>query len=198
MVCDSRLGNSASFGIRFVDQNGGLAEERGLGAQIRQFACVGVGSQPLRWFWSITVFVGDSPGVTTNGWVATLLRRGLWKTGRSAATEIGLPPLPCRREAEPLNRLSNPQVAAAILVVMTRLNPVGLLFSRACRVGVLCLQVLSRHACLAAQKPRPVARNGCTRLSTTASAFRKIGKRVRLYSRPGNDLTKRFPLIVEA
>jgi ATP-dependent DNA ligase len=27
---------------------------------------------------------------------------------------------------------------------------------------------------------------------------RKIGKRVRLYSRPGNDLTHRFPLIVEA
>jgi bifunctional non-homologous end joining protein LigD len=27
---------------------------------------------------------------------------------------------------------------------------------------------------------------------------RKEGKRVRLYSRPGNDLTKRFPLIVEA
>jgi bifunctional non-homologous end joining protein LigD len=27
---------------------------------------------------------------------------------------------------------------------------------------------------------------------------RKVGKRVRLYSRPGNDLTERFPLIVEA
>jgi bifunctional non-homologous end joining protein LigD len=27
---------------------------------------------------------------------------------------------------------------------------------------------------------------------------RKDGKRVRLYSRPGNDLTQRFPLIVEA
>src|SRR5438874_3384116 len=27
---------------------------------------------------------------------------------------------------------------------------------------------------------------------------RKIGERVRLYSRPGNDLTKRFPLIVGA
>jgi bifunctional non-homologous end joining protein LigD len=27
---------------------------------------------------------------------------------------------------------------------------------------------------------------------------RKEGKRVRLYSRPGNDLTRRFPLIVEA
>src|SRR5215831_6259347 len=27
---------------------------------------------------------------------------------------------------------------------------------------------------------------------------RKIGERVRLYSRPGNDLTYRFPLIVEA
>jgi ATP-dependent DNA ligase len=27
---------------------------------------------------------------------------------------------------------------------------------------------------------------------------RKAGERVRLYSRPGNDLTYRFPLIVEA
>src|SRR5262249_8019991 len=27
---------------------------------------------------------------------------------------------------------------------------------------------------------------------------RKSGKRVKLYSRPGNDLTRRFPLIVEA
>jgi bifunctional non-homologous end joining protein LigD len=27
---------------------------------------------------------------------------------------------------------------------------------------------------------------------------RKNGERVKLYSRPGNDLTKRFPLIVEA
>src|SRR4051812_22857602 len=27
---------------------------------------------------------------------------------------------------------------------------------------------------------------------------RKIGQRVRLYSRPGNDLTKRFPVIVDA
>jgi bifunctional non-homologous end joining protein LigD len=26
---------------------------------------------------------------------------------------------------------------------------------------------------------------------------RKVGKRVRLYSRPGNDLTYRFPLIVD-
>src|SRR6187399_3375223 len=27
---------------------------------------------------------------------------------------------------------------------------------------------------------------------------RKVGERVKLYSRPGNDLTRRFPLIVEA
>ena len=26
----------------------------------------------LRWFWSITIFVGHRPGVTTNGRVATL------------------------------------------------------------------------------------------------------------------------------
>jgi hypothetical protein len=44
------------------------------------------------------------------------------------------------------------------------------------------------------------AANGCTKSSTTASAViaRKEGKRVKLYSRPGNDLTDRFPLIVEA
>jgi hypothetical protein len=36
--------------------------------------------------------------------------------------------------------------------------------------------------------------------SMTASAIiaRKDGARVRLYSRPGNDLTRQFPLIVEA
>jgi ATP-dependent DNA ligase len=36
------------------------------------------------------------------------------------------------------------------------------------------------------------------RSSTTASIACKIGERVRLYSRFGNDLTRRFPLIVEA
>jgi ATP-dependent DNA ligase len=39
------------------------------------------------------------------------------------------------------------------------------------------------------------ARNQARRLRIIA---RKDGKRVRLYSRPGNDLTYRFPLIVEA
>jgi hypothetical protein len=34
--------------------------------------------------------------------------------------------------------------------------------------------------------------------STMASDARKDGDRVKLYSRPGNDLTDRFPLIVEA
>jgi ATP-dependent DNA ligase len=42
---------------------------------------------------------------------------------------------------------------------------------------------------------RLLASNGCMKSSTIA---RKDGKRVRLYSRPGNDLTHRFPLIVEA
>jgi bifunctional non-homologous end joining protein LigD len=47
---------------------------------------------------------------------------------------------------------------------------------------------------------RPAAGCGCTRSSTTASRIigRKDGAQVRLYSRPGNDLTERFPLIVEA
>jgi hypothetical protein len=38
-------------------------------------------------------------------------------------------------------------------------------------------------------------KRGLSDISTTASG---IGKRVRLYSPPGNDLTWRFPLIVES
>jgi hypothetical protein len=37
-----------------------------------------------------------------------------------------------------------------------------------------------------------------TSTTTSASSPRKEAERVRLYSRPGNDLTYRFPLIVEA
>ena len=54
----------------------------------------------LRWFWSITVFVGHRAGVTTNGerrrWMTP--RRDFWRIGARVAA-IGLPPLPCRREA---------------------------------------------------------------------------------------------------
>jgi len=40
---------------------------------------------------------------------------------------------------------------------------------------------------------------GCTKSSMTVRVIaRKNGHRVKLYSRPGNDLTPRFPLIVEA
>ena len=51
------------------------------------------------------------------------------------------------------------------------------------------------HECPAAAFRRAVAaRNQVGRLQIA----RKDGNRVRLYSRPGNDLTYRFPLIVEA
>jgi hypothetical protein len=58
----------------------------------------------------------------------------------------------------------------------------------------------SRRASL----PKPTsclpAANGCMRSSMTASASlpARPARRWRLYSRPGNDLTRRFPLIVEA
>jgi hypothetical protein len=44
------------------------------------------------------------------------------------------------------------------------------------------------------------AQRGCMRSSTIGFRViaRKEGKRVKLYSRPGNDLTDRFPLIVDA
>ena len=49
------------------------------------------------------------------------------------------------------------------------------------------------------RRSRPPARCGCTRSSDGFRVIaRKDGARVRLYSRPGNDLTDRFSLIVEA
>jgi hypothetical protein len=50
----------------------------------------------LRWFWSITVFVGDRPGVTTSGLVATLTEAKArfvenWEKCRTASTPSGRP-----------------------------------------------------------------------------------------------------------
>jgi bifunctional non-homologous end joining protein LigD len=68
------------------------------------------------------------------------------------------------------------------------------------RIRVPCRRALSRRASPAQPRKRRPARSGCTRSSTTAFRViaRKDGTRVKLYSRPGNDLTDRFPLIVEA
>jgi ATP-dependent DNA ligase len=65
---------------------------------------------------------------------------------------------------------------------------------------VFCPPVSSHPACRPKPKSRLPGRCGCTRSSTTASASsaHKDGDRIRLYSRPGNDLTYRFSLIVEA
>jgi hypothetical protein len=55
--------------------------------------------------------------------------------------------------------------------------------------------------CLPVSAPKPPAARDWLHegSSTTGSGLlRKAGERVRLYSRPGNDLTYRFPLIVEA
>jgi len=54
--------------------------------------------------------------------------------------------------------------------------------------------------CLPMTAPRPPSGPlCCTKSSTTHSGGRtKQGDRVKLYSRHGNDMTKRFPLIVEA
>jgi bifunctional non-homologous end joining protein LigD len=64
--------------------------------------------------------------------------------------------------------------------------------SVSCRPGSSCR----------ASPPKPIscrpAANGCTKSSNGFRVIaRKTGAQVRLYSRPGNDLTYRFPLIVE-
>ena len=58
----------------------------------------------------------------------------------------------------------------------------------------------SRHACRPRRRSRPPATRGCTRSSTTVSAWShaRTATASSLYSRPGNDLTYRFTLIVEA
>jgi hypothetical protein len=66
-----------------------------------------------------------------------------------------------------------------------------------CRIRVPCRPCLPTKA----RRSRPPARRGCVKSSSTmASGFiaRKDGARVKLYSRPGNNLTDRFSLIVEA
>jgi bifunctional non-homologous end joining protein LigD len=66
-----------------------------------------------------------------------------------------------------------------------------------------CVRFLPGSSPLASrQKPiscHPAA-NGCTKSSNDGFRIvaRKDGDRVRLYSRPGNDMTRRFPLIVGA
>jgi bifunctional non-homologous end joining protein LigD len=59
---------------------------------------------------------------------------------------------------------------------------------------------LTCHACLAPPKPFPIAISGCTKLNTTANRLIVVreDKRVRLFTRNGNDWTGRFPWIVEA
>src|SRR5262249_37617879 len=68
--------------------------------------------------------------------------------------------------------------------------------------GLQCCSVifrpgLSRRASPLRPTHRLPAACGFTKSSMTASASRKTGPQVRFYSRPGNDLTRRFPLIVE-
>ena len=53
--------------------------------------------------------------------------------------------------------------------------------------------------CLPTNAPQPPSgRRGCTKHDGFRVIARKDGERVKLYSRPGNDLIYRFPLIVEA
>jgi hypothetical protein len=74
---------------------------------------------------------------------------------------------------------------------------------RPCRMSLLSVRTLPAGF-IAPCPPRPprsppAASSGCMRSSATASGFiaRKIDNHVKLYS-PGNDLTQRFPLILEA
>jgi hypothetical protein len=63
-----------------------------------------------------------------------------------------------------------------------------------------CRPASCRHASRRKRRSRQAAMCGCTKSNTNGFRIiaRKDGNRVRLYSRPGNDLTYRFPLIVES
>jgi ATP dependent DNA ligase-like protein len=78
-------------------------------------------------------------------------------------------------------------------------SPLPIYPASCCRVRVACPLALS--PVLANQGPSPALR-GLWLHEIKHEGFRVIarkdGPRVRLYSRPGNDLTRQFPLIVEA
>ena len=125
----------------------------------------------LRWFWSITVYVNPMLGITTSGRAPSLDQ-------------------------------AKAQFLASWQKYRAHSNSFrpALLRSRPCRVCVLpCRRGLLRGASL--RVPRATFRAIWLR-EIKGDGFRVIarkeGKRVRLYSRPGNDLTHRFPLIVEA
>src|SRR5262245_60664833 len=69
-----------------------------------------------------------------------------------------------------------------------------------CRVSVSSQPASLSPTCPPKLSRRPPVACGFMKSSTTDFRViaRKDGERVRLYSRPGNDLTDRFPLIVEA
>jgi bifunctional non-homologous end joining protein LigD len=84
---------------------------------------------------------------------------------------------------------------------VTRLDPVALLFSPAMSLRLPVLPAGFVPPCLpSASKAPPTGKEWLHEIKHDGFRViaRKSGKRVRLYSRPGNDLTKRFPLIVEA
>ena len=64
-----------------------------------------------------------------------------------------------------------------------------------CSCGWLCVAVPPCFRVQAPVRQGLAPRNQARRLPGYRA---QVGKRVRLYSRPGNDLTYRFPLIVEA
>jgi len=84
----------------------------------------------------------------------------------------------------------------------TRLHPHSALPSLPpCRcVRVPCRRALSRRASPQPPRSRLPASRGCNEIKHDGFRViaRKNGQRVKLYSRPGNDLMLRFPLIVEA
>jgi bifunctional non-homologous end joining protein LigD len=150
-----------------------------------------IGRQSLRWKWSIAAIVPASP--ETHGTALTLRSFGrpgkqagrtshLWeRTGHSPQGLIG----PTRRAY--LSRDAAGDVRARCPIV-------PLMLSRVLPAGFI-------PPCLPTKASTPPS-GGAWLHEIKHDGFRvvarKDGARVKLYSRPGNDLTYRFPLIVDA
>jgi bifunctional non-homologous end joining protein LigD len=126
----------------------------------------------LRWFWSITVYVDPKRGINTSGRAASL---------DEAKAQFLSNWQKCRADSTPLG-------AALYLAPAMSLRP------RALPAGFIA-------PCLPTSAPQPpcgalwlheIKHDGFRGIA------RKNGQRVKLYSRPGNDLTPRFALIAEA
>jgi ATP dependent DNA ligase-like protein len=112
-------------------------------------------------------------------------------------------PFGCGAKARPAQRRQFFLIFLPLLVNVSNstshVAKVILFSGKCCPVWALCPRASSGHAFQYQPSSRPLDRSACLiKRDGFHLIARKTGSGVKLYSPPGNELTERFPLIVEA